>query len=333
MQDLKIDPEFSAYLPRHTPEERQRLEAQLLTEGCRDPIVIWQGQDIIVDGMERFSICCEHNIAFHTTELEFGTREAVKTWMSSNQISRRNLSGELYTLHLGRCYNAEKCKHGAPRRGQGTGKRTAEKLAEKEGVHPRTVLRAGKFAELVDAAAVVAPEVRAAINAGKKVTVKKLKDIAEAPKAVAEKMVKDIVEGKKPENLAESNGKDGAGAEDNDEREKKILDGLGKVVTDSRFLGVFSDRAVFEALLKQARVLESAVSRLSKSDGGVNLDVVFLNSAFKQIKAELADRIPMIRCPTCRGEKCVEKDGKSQECDPCIGSGFLSKFAYEHRRK
>jgi hypothetical protein len=331
MQDLKIDPEFSAYLPRHTAEERQRLEAQLLTEGCRDAILVWKGKGIIVDGMERYDICCEHDIPFRTEELEFETREAVKTWMSSNQISRRNLSGELYTLHLGRCYNAEKCKHGAPRRGQGTGKRTAEKLAEKEGVHPRTVLRAGKFAELVDAAAVVAPEVRAAINAGKKVTVKKLKAIAEAPKAVAEKMVKDIVEGKKPQNLAEGNG-DGA-AEEGDEKPEPVLDGLGKVVTDERFLGVFSDRGVFVDLLRQAKALESAVSRLSKSDGGVNIHFESLHSAFNLIKAELTDKIPMIRCPSCRGEKCVEKDGKNVECDTCLAFGFISKFAYENRKK
>jgi hypothetical protein len=121
MRDLKIDPEFSAYLPRRTPEERQRLEEQLLTDGCRDPIVVWKGKDVIVDGMESYPICREPGIAFRIVEMEFENREAVKTWMSWNQLSRGNLSGAAFDYHLGLYYNAINGQHGGHREGKRLG--------------------------------------------------------------------------------------------------------------------------------------------------------------------------------------------------------------------
>jgi hypothetical protein len=324
MRDLKIDPEFFAYLPRHTPEEHQRLEEQLLTDGCRDPIVVWKGKDIIVDGMERQPICLERNIAFCIVEVEFKNREAVKTWMSANQLSRRNLAGEAFNYHLGRYYIAHKGQHGGLREGQASGGRTAEKIAEQHGVSASKVKRASKFAAALDAAAAKSPELRdAVLRQNVKVSQKALEEIAELPSPAAKQRVETILNGTPNSDAA---------VEQRD-YPPKILDGLGKVVTDERLLGVFSDRENFIALLNQARALESAVHRLSKSDGGANLDIELLDSAFKLIKAQLNDRIPMVRCSICKGDKCVEKDGKNVECDKCLAFGFISKFAYEHSKK
>ena len=38
---LTIDPEFQALCPPLLPEEREQLEASLVAEGCRDPLMIW----------------------------------------------------------------------------------------------------------------------------------------------------------------------------------------------------------------------------------------------------------------------------------------------------
>jgi hypothetical protein len=38
---IKIDPEFQALIPPLAPEERQQLEANILADGCRDPLVVW----------------------------------------------------------------------------------------------------------------------------------------------------------------------------------------------------------------------------------------------------------------------------------------------------
>ena len=59
---LKIDPEFKALIPPLTPDERAGLEASILTEGCRDALIVWG--DILIDGHNRYEICTKHNIPY-----------------------------------------------------------------------------------------------------------------------------------------------------------------------------------------------------------------------------------------------------------------------------
>lgn len=40
---IKIDPEFKALIPPLSAGERQQLEANIIVEGCRDPLVLWDG--------------------------------------------------------------------------------------------------------------------------------------------------------------------------------------------------------------------------------------------------------------------------------------------------
>src|SRR2546422_453400 len=49
---FEIDPEFADLLPR-AAEEVARLEALLLAEGCRDPVITWKGHGLLVDGHTR----------------------------------------------------------------------------------------------------------------------------------------------------------------------------------------------------------------------------------------------------------------------------------------
>ena len=59
---LKIDPEFKSLIPPLTPDERAGLEASILTEGCRDALIVWG--DILIDGHNRYEICTKHNIPY-----------------------------------------------------------------------------------------------------------------------------------------------------------------------------------------------------------------------------------------------------------------------------
>ena len=52
--DLIIDPEFKRLLPELSEKEYSVLEESILSEGCRDALVLW-GQ-IIVDGHNRYQI-------------------------------------------------------------------------------------------------------------------------------------------------------------------------------------------------------------------------------------------------------------------------------------
>ena len=88
---LIVDPEFKALIPPLQPEERDGLEQSILAEGCRDPIIIYNG--VIVDGHNRYEICQKHNISFKTISFPQPnpTRDDLKIWIITNQFSRRNL--------------------------------------------------------------------------------------------------------------------------------------------------------------------------------------------------------------------------------------------------
>lgn len=47
-QELQVDNDFASLIPQLNDDEYSRLEQSILNEGCRDPIITWNG--IIVDG-------------------------------------------------------------------------------------------------------------------------------------------------------------------------------------------------------------------------------------------------------------------------------------------
>lgn len=87
---LTIDQEFQSIIPPLAADEKQQLEQSLLTEGCRDALISWNG--ILIDGHNRYEICTTHNIAYQVVEREFSDRDAVREWIMRNQFARRNLT-------------------------------------------------------------------------------------------------------------------------------------------------------------------------------------------------------------------------------------------------
>jgi len=92
MQQLQIDPEFKNLIQPLTPEEFKQLEENIFDEGCREPIITWNG--IIIDGHNRYEICQKWNIPFKTIAKGFSDKLDVKIWIVKNQLGRRNL--EIY---------------------------------------------------------------------------------------------------------------------------------------------------------------------------------------------------------------------------------------------
>jgi ParB family chromosome partitioning protein len=86
---IQIDAEFKALIPPLAPDELAQLEANILRDGCRDPLVVWD--DILIDGHNRHEICVRHDLPFEATEIEFEDREAAELWIIQNQMGRRNL--------------------------------------------------------------------------------------------------------------------------------------------------------------------------------------------------------------------------------------------------
>jgi len=91
MKKLKIDDEFSKLIPPLQPDEFNGLKESILKEGCRDSLVVWAETGILVDGHNRYRICTENNIEFHTSKKSFEDRDEVILWIINNQMGRRNL--------------------------------------------------------------------------------------------------------------------------------------------------------------------------------------------------------------------------------------------------
>ena len=91
MTELVINEEFKRLIPPLSTEEMIALERSIIAEGCRDPLVTWNGY--IIDGHHRYSICQKYNIEFTVVNKpELESELDVKLWMINNQFSRRNLS-------------------------------------------------------------------------------------------------------------------------------------------------------------------------------------------------------------------------------------------------
>jgi Predicted transcriptional regulators len=99
--ELKIDSEFRALIPPLSQEEINGLESSIVENGYNSafPIIVWKGQEIVVDGHNRYSICQKHGLPFKTVEQEFASRYEVVAWIIKNQLARRNVN-KLTRLYL-----------------------------------------------------------------------------------------------------------------------------------------------------------------------------------------------------------------------------------------
>lgn len=91
---IEIDAEFQALIPPLSTDEHAALESSLLSEGCRDALVVWPHDGVLtlIDGHNRYGLCEKHQIEFEVVEREFESREDVIVWMVRNQLARRNLT-------------------------------------------------------------------------------------------------------------------------------------------------------------------------------------------------------------------------------------------------
>lgn len=96
--DIRIDPKFQQLIPPLSPQEFSQLEANIVADGCRDPLVLWG--NILIDGHNRYAICKKHGIAFKVIERSFADRADVRIWIRWNQLGRRNLSDDQRAMQV-----------------------------------------------------------------------------------------------------------------------------------------------------------------------------------------------------------------------------------------
>lgn len=170
--NLKVDKEFQEKIPPLTEAEFEQLKENILSAGeVYEPIAVWNG--VIVDGHNRWKIILEHpEIRYRVKEMQFADRWAAFEWMYKNQLGRRNLTEKQKDYMIGKMYEARKQTIARNEKGQfapnGQNVRTVDRREQQDGtagqigkevgVDSRTVRRAGKFAQGVDALKAVSPE-------------------------------------------------------------------------------------------------------------------------------------------------------------------------------
>jgi transcriptional regulator with XRE-family HTH domain len=89
--NITINEQLRAVADPLTAVEYEALERSLLTEGCRDALVLWG--DVLIDGHNRYDICTRHGIEFRTVQNNsFASIDDVTLWMIDNHLARRSVS-------------------------------------------------------------------------------------------------------------------------------------------------------------------------------------------------------------------------------------------------
>lgn len=208
---IKVDQEFKALIPPLTDEEFKGLEESIIREGCRDALVVWEEESILLDGHNRHQTCIKNGIAFETTTVSLPSRHAAKAWIAANQINRRNITPETRKYLIGIQYREEKADHGGAPKGnenakkqryqndtvdsENTDHRTSVKIAKQHGITRPTVIRAEKYANDVDKiASEYGEEAKVAIVNRGRAGETAVARIVKAPKQERDKLVKAVIE-------------------------------------------------------------------------------------------------------------------------------------------
>jgi len=149
---LTINKRFHELLPPLKDDEYERLEASILADGVRDPLVRWGST--IVDGHNRYEIAQRHSIDFPTVEKDFEDEDDACIWILENQVGKRNLTTVEHSYKIGELYKLKRKKHGGDRGNQHTKvasphfedlAKTSEIIAREQNVSKATVERAADF--------------------------------------------------------------------------------------------------------------------------------------------------------------------------------------------
>jgi hypothetical protein len=121
-QKITILDELKDLIQPLQTEELEGLGANILANGCKDSLVIWQTTEqkvnpnsetdqelfVLVDGHNRYLICQKHNLPFNIVLMFFETILEARNYMLDLQMGRRNLSPTQMAYYRGLRYNAEK---------------------------------------------------------------------------------------------------------------------------------------------------------------------------------------------------------------------------------
>ena len=145
-QHILVLPELAAYIPPLLPDEYKQLEENIIQNGCREALLVWEttGEHItdlgttstayiLIDGHNRYAICQKHHIDFKVHLMNFPSLEQVKFFMIDNQLGRRNLAPEQVSYLRGLRYLREKQEKGKYSRDNQKGQNDLYELDDSNG--------------------------------------------------------------------------------------------------------------------------------------------------------------------------------------------------------
>lgn len=342
--DFIIDPEIESLLNPLTTEERNKLESSIAKEGCRDAGIVGvlpDGTKILADGHNRGIICADFNIDFRTVEMAFPNRESLIQWVIDNQFARRNLTEERKAYYRGKEYLNTRKTVGKPNSAtvaelESTNE-TAEIVAKKHGVSPRTVENDANFTKAVDALPKEEAEI---VLSGKSGQTKKA--IAGGAKPIlcdrcqrtgAVKDCERCVEARKAtKKKKKPPAETPPVVEADSEPTETPCDGNGIPWTGKALEAIKAEPQFSEMgrqLSKMAKVIAETDSLHLYS-----YSMQSVVSSLKTIRSTLLDALPAYFCPYCDGTlKTVEGSQKGKACEVCNRQGWVSKSTYKRSPK
>lgn len=170
--NIQILEELRVFIPPLGIDEYSQLEANIIKNGCRDALTVWETtagvldpsvdnpqvpQYILVDGHNRYDICKKNNITFNVQLMSFTSLQQVKEYMIDLQLGRRNLTPEQVSYFRGLRFLNEKNDIGKYERQNHAVQNepydktdvgdTAERLANEFNVARSTIKRDAAFAK------------------------------------------------------------------------------------------------------------------------------------------------------------------------------------------
>ncbi len=153
---LKINREFQMLSIPMTAEQQTEMESSLMQEGCREPIITWNG--FIIDGHKRYCFCMEEGIDFSIEERKFSSVEEAVSQICRQRLGQLEKRTAAYRYLVGKLYEAQKEIARETRKKPKEQRDESQsdcgwvsfRVAEELQLHRATVEQYGKYAECLD---------------------------------------------------------------------------------------------------------------------------------------------------------------------------------------
>ena len=177
LSDIKINYDFENLIPRQTADQFRQMEENLIAEGgAHDPLVIWEGHDILLDGHHRLRVLKAHpELSWYPKYVSLTDEEEAKEWIVKTALGKRNLTPNQWQELAGRFSKMRKRRVGNPNARSADGKfqssekstnGTAEAIAKELGVSRTAVFEAENYVDGLDTAEAAVPGIADRVRSG-----------------------------------------------------------------------------------------------------------------------------------------------------------------------